>query len=168
MAAMVFTFQRLTAADLPLLHDWLNRPHVAARWDGPVRLEDMPEKFGPHLVSDTVFGYLAHRDGKPMAYVQAYDATHAGDGWWPDAAPGTWGIDQFLANEEDLGKGIGSQMVRQFTELVFERHRATAILTDPAPDNARAIRCYEKAGFVAVGETVTPDGPALLMIMRPR
>ncbi|HSM07403.1 MAG TPA: hypothetical protein VLA33_00110 [Gemmatimonadota bacterium] len=34
---------------------------------------------------------------------------------------------------------------------------------DPHPDNARAIRCYEKVGFKRAGEIVTPDGRALLM-----
>jgi len=31
--------------------------------------------------------------------------------------------------------------------------------------NGRAIRCYEKAGFRIVGRIVTPDGPALLMVI---
>jgi hypothetical protein len=30
-------FRLLTEADLLLLWDWLNRPHVAVRWGGPVR-----------------------------------------------------------------------------------------------------------------------------------
>jgi hypothetical protein len=38
-----------------------------------------------------------------------------------------------------------------------------SIQVDPSPTNARAIRCYEKAGFTRVGTVVTPDGPALLM-----
>ncbi len=37
-------------------------------------------------------------------------------------------------------------------------------MIDPRPDNPRAIRAYEKAGFVPQHEIVTPDGPALLMI----
>jgi RimJ/RimL family protein N-acetyltransferase len=39
----------------------------------------------------------------------------------------------------------------------------TRIQVDPKPDNPRAIRCYEKAGFRAVREIDTPDGRALLM-----
>jgi RimJ/RimL family protein N-acetyltransferase len=41
----------------------------------------------------------------------------------------------------------------------------TRVQTDPAPHNARAIRCYEKAGFRPVREIVTPAGAALLMVM---
>ena len=37
------------------------------------------------------------------------------------------------------------------------------MVLDPEPDNARAIRAYEKAGFVRDRIVDTPDGPALLM-----
>jgi aminoglycoside 6'-N-acetyltransferase len=37
------------------------------------------------------------------------------------------------------------------------------MVIDPSPDNPRAIRAYEKAGFEKVGMIDTPDGPALLM-----
>jgi RimJ/RimL family protein N-acetyltransferase len=51
---------------------------------------------------------------------------------------------------------------------LFEDPAVTVVQTDPSPDNTRAIRCYAAAGFEAVGEVVTPDGPALLMRCRRR
>ena len=47
---------------------------------------------------------------------------------------------------------------------LFADPQVTRIQTDPDPRNARAIRCYEKAGFRAVGEVRTPDGVALLLV----
>jgi RimJ/RimL family protein N-acetyltransferase len=41
----------------------------------------------------------------------------------------------------------------------------TEIRLDPHPDNSRAIRCYEKAGFRNLGEMATPDGPAVMMVL---
>jgi aminoglycoside 6'-N-acetyltransferase len=38
------------------------------------------------------------------------------------------------------------------------------VVTDPDPRNARAIRAYEKAGFVKDNLVDTPDGIALLMV----
>lgn len=49
------------------------------------------------------------------------------------------------------GKGLGTDAVRTLVvHLITERghHRVTI---DPAASNARAIRCYEKVGFRAVG-----------------
>jgi RimJ/RimL family protein N-acetyltransferase len=42
----------------------------------------------------------------------------------------------------------------------------TKVQADPSPDNQRAIRSYLRAGFVPQGEVITPDGPALLMLLR--
>jgi RimJ/RimL family protein N-acetyltransferase len=53
--------------------------------------------------------------------------------------------------------------VRAFLDRLFEDVSVTRIQTDPSPANGRAIRCYEKAGFRAAREVVTPDGAALLM-----
>jgi aminoglycoside 6'-N-acetyltransferase len=37
-------------------------------------------------------------------------------------------------------------------------------VTDPDPDNSRAVRAYEKAGFVRQHLVDTPDGRAILMV----
>jgi len=148
-----FEFRPLTAADLPLVTAWLTRPHVAEWWEGPLALEPGLRQF------------VALLDGKPFGYVQAYQAVacHA-DGWWVDVTdPGVHGIDQFLADEARLGRGLGAEMVRAFVSELFADPRVTRVQVDPSPANSRAIRSYEKAGFRRVHEIVTPDGPALLM-----
>ena len=74
------------------------------------------------------------------------------------------GIDQFLANAQQLGQGLGTAMVRAFVAKLFgDDTMVTRIQTDPSPRNARAIRYYEKAGFRARAEVETPDGRSWLM-----
>jgi aminoglycoside 6'-N-acetyltransferase len=41
------------------------------------------------------------------------------------------------------------------------------VLTDPSPDNKRAIKAYEKAGFCKERPVDTPNGAALLMDRNP-
>jgi RimJ/RimL family protein N-acetyltransferase len=55
-------------------------------------------------------------------------------------------------------------MVKAWVAKLFADPLVSRIQTDPDPRNARAIRCYEKAGFHAAGEVLTPDGTALLML----
>ena len=74
------------------------------------------------------------------------------------------GIDQSLANASQLGKGLGTKLVRALVELLFNDPEVTKIQTDPSPSNLRAIRCYEKAGFERQGTVTTPDGPAVYMV----
>jgi RimJ/RimL family protein N-acetyltransferase len=146
-------FRPLTAADLPLVASWLARAHVREWWNGPIELE-------PGLGQ-----FLALLDGEAIGYVQSYQATAChSDGWWLEVTdPGVFGIDQFLADAARLGQGLGTRMVREFVERLFTDLRVTRMQADPSPENARAIRCYEKAGFRRAGPIVTPDGPAVLM-----
>jgi RimJ/RimL family protein N-acetyltransferase len=163
---VVVTFRPLTWTDLPLLHQWLCRPHVAEWWSPIPTFEEVEEEFGP-LVDEgsTTRPYIVLFDGIPSGYIQSYVAMGSGDGWWEgEQDPGVRGIDQFLAHQEQLGQGRGTAMVRAFVQHLFADSTVTRIQTDPSPGNGRAIRCYEKAGFRATRVVATPDGPALFML----
>jgi RimJ/RimL family protein N-acetyltransferase len=160
------TFRPLTTADLPLFHEWLSRPHVAEWWDGQPTLAELEAEYAPVIAGDApVQAFLVLAGGEPIGFIQYYiPAECHDDGWWLDEHdPGVRGIDQFLANAEQLGQGLGTAMVRAFVARLFADPTVTRVQVDPIPDNRRAIRCYEKAGFRAVREIDTPDGRALLM-----
>lgn len=163
-----FTFRPVSASDIPLMHEWLQRPHVAEWWDGVPTLEEVAEEYAEVIRGEgPVRCYIAYLDDTPIGFIQSYRAaeTHA-DGWWLDEHdPGVYGIDQFLAEPSMLGQGVGTAMIRAFVDTLFEDSAVTRVQLDPDPSNARAIRSYEKVGFRAVREIVTPDGPALLMYL---
>jgi len=156
------TFRPVTVADIPLLHEWLGRPHVAEWWQPTPTLAEVEEDYGdPH---SSTRPYLACADGQPVGFLQVYVAMEAGDGWWEEERdPGVRGIDQFVADANQLGQGLGSAMVRAFIEELFRDPAVTRVQADPSPKNARAIRCYQKAGFRVIGEIDTPDGRAVLV-----
>lgn len=159
-------FRRVMEEDLPLLAEWLKRPHVAEWWDSPQSMNEFRETYLPCAEDSDLRCYLAMMDGIPVGYIQSYVAAEAGGGWWPEACdPGLLGIDQFLANEQSLGRGLGTRMITEFVTLLFQDPAVNRVQADPTPSNLRAIRCYRRAGFHVVGEILTPDGPALLMMM---
>ena len=160
----------MTEQDLPLLHDWLQRPHIVEWWGGkaerPSSLAATRARYLPRvLASEGVTPYIAMLGDEPIGYAQSYVALGSGDGWWEDETdPGVRGIDQSLAAPELLGRGLGTQLVTALVERLFADTEVTRIQTDPAPTNLRAIRCYEKAGFRRLRTIVTPDGPAEYMV----
>ena len=167
---MRIDFLPLDEERVRLMASWLRRPHVAEWWGTPDTVDELRNDYlitagNPPLVR----GYIATLDGRPLGFIQSYVVKGAGDGWWDDETdPGARGIDQFLAEESDLGRGLGTLMVRTFVERLFTDPEVTKVQTDPSPDNARAIRAYEKAGFRRLHVVDTPDGPALLMVVARR
>ncbi len=149
-----------------MLHEWLARPHVAQWWGEVPTLAEMREEFAPLMIpGGRDQAYIASDGSRDIGYIQCYTVMDSGGGWWPDEQdPGARGIDQFLANADQLGQGLGTEMIRAFLARLFADASVSRVQTDPEPDNARAIRCYEKAGFRRVREVETPDGRALLML----
>ncbi len=159
-------FRPLAHGDLPLFHEWLTRPHVSEWWGQLQTLEQLTAEYGPLIGGSAAFqGFVEVCAGEPIGFIQSYTpAAWHHEGWWLDEHdPNVRGIDQFLADSERLGQGLGTAMIRAFVETLFADPAVTRVQTDPAPGNARAIRCYEKCGFRAVREIDTPDGRALLM-----
>lgn len=166
-----FTFRPMGEPDIPMLHDWLQRPHLREWWRGEQTPEEVREKYLPRIRTDEgARPYIAMLDGEPTGYIQYYVADRGAPDWWPDwwpdkPGPGVLGIDQFLADPRQLGQGLGTAMVSGFTTILFEDPAVIEIRVDPHPDNARAIRCYEKVGFRLIGPFTSPDGPAVLMVL---
>ena len=161
-----WSFRPLVAADLPMLHEWLCRPHVAQWWPAPRSHAEFVGEFREHVdPAGTTRGHIALYRDEPVGFIQSYHVMDSGEGWWPDETDaGARGIDQFLADEDRLGQGLGSAMIAAFVAHLFENRVVTKVQTDPSPENARAIRACLRAGFRPVREVVTPDGPALLMV----
>ena len=148
-----------------MLNEWLHLPHVAEWWDEQVTDEELrADYFTPDPGAPSTRYYIVHRAGRPIGFIQSYLPAEEHGDLWPDVTDASIrGIDQFLADGDQLGKGIGTSMIRAFVRRLFEDPAVARIQTDPSVDNARAIRCYEKAGFRAVGEIDSPDGRELLM-----
>jgi aminoglycoside 6'-N-acetyltransferase len=160
MAAPVYQFRRMTAADLPLVGGWLAMPHVVQWWGDTDEQVDLIRDDLECLAMDQ---FVVAAEDRPFAYLQCYDPTA-----WPENGLGphpfgTRGIDQFIGDPNMIGHGHGSAFIRQFTDGLLTAG-TPRVLTDPDPANARAIRAYEKAGFRAEGVVDTPDGLSLLMV----
>ena len=159
------TFRPLTRQDLAMVHQWLQRPHVAEWWPDPPTLVELERDYLPREMHESsTRAYIAVLASEPLDFIQSFVALGSGNGGWEkETDPGTRGIDQFLANADQLGRGLGSTMVNSFVEQLFQDPAVTKVQTDPSPDNVRAIQSYQRAGFVIHSEILTPDGPALLM-----
>jgi len=159
-----FRFAPLAEQHLRMLHEWLQRPHVAQWWAPTPSVAELRDDYLSPAAEQGTRAHIAFLGAEPLGFIQSYVVMGSGGGWWPrETDPGARGIDQFLADKDRLGRGFGTGMVRAFVDCVFADREVTVIQTDPHPSNHRAIRCYTRAGFRVIGPVRTPDGCALLM-----
>jgi aminoglycoside 6'-N-acetyltransferase len=154
----IYHFRPVVAADLPLLAAWRTRPHVLQWWSVPESGEAEESLTDPLIAM-----WIVEHRGRPFAYAQDYAPAGWDDHPFAYLPPGTRGIDQYIGEADMVDRGHGSAFVRQHCARLFAEG-APAIGTDPHPDNARAIRAYQKAGFVLAGGPLdTIWGRAVLM-----
>ncbi len=160
-----YEFTAMTSKDLKLLEAWRNEPHVATWWT-PSR-EDMEDlRTDLASASPAVGRYLVSYQGRPFAYIQCYDPATDPYFWSENPQPeGTRGIDQFIGDSEMIGFGHGAKFLKAFVQVLFEDNEVRRIIVDPSPENAPAIRSYQQAGFRREKTIVTPEGPAVLMVL---
>ena len=169
MEKINITFQPLTEEYLPLLTEWLNRPHMQLWWrNEKTDINKVREKYIPRIFdTDTAKPFLFFINEIPYGYIQYYSISNGNPNWWPDKpGEGVFGSDQFIADEENLNKGIGTKMITEFIIYLQKIVDVKEVRVDPSPTNLRAIKCYEKVGFVNKGLIENPDGKAFMMVLK--
>ena len=162
MVSADYEFVPMTSADLPLIKRWLETPHVREWWNDPA---EQFELVSGDLDHPDMAQFIVRSSERPFAYLQCYNlsAWNTGFGTQPT---GTRGLDQFIGEADMLGRGHGATFIRVFAERLLASGTPRVVI-DPDLTNARAIRSYEKAGFVRDRLVDTPDGTALLMVRDP-
>ena len=162
MTAVGFT--PLTLEHLPLLHGWLQRPHVRAFWDDGHRTlgQVRAHYFGPDPDAAAFMFTLA---GRAAGYLQTYPVgPESNVAQWRSGAGETWGLDLLLGEAADTGKGYGPAVIGAFLAHWQATHpELRRMLIDPDVRNSRAVQAYQKAGFVPLGSHAQP--PARLLIL---
>src|SRR5690349_25058666 len=69
---VVYAFQPMTAADLPLIRRWLAEPHVRQWWGEP---DEQYELVSGDLDEVAMDQYIVSADRVPFGYLQCYDLT---------------------------------------------------------------------------------------------
>ncbi|UPK35796.1 acetyltransferase [Bradyrhizobium sp. 186] len=157
-----YTFRPMTAADLPLARRWLGEAHVREWWGDP---DEQFALVSGDLDEPAMDQFIVLAGERPFGYLQCYNLTAWNTGFGPQPE-GTRGIDQFIGASDMIGRGHGSAFIRQFADARLQQG-LPRIVTDPDALNLRAVRAYEKAGFVRDRMVETPDGSALLMVREP-
>ena len=166
---MHITFEQLRDEHLALLLVWLETPHVKEWWDQDVKYTPslVKEKFGKYIYESknldglpyTTYAYIIYIDQIPIGYIQFYQ----GIGSVQDKnlniviPKRLAGCDMFIGDERYIDKGLGPKILIKFLNEHVDPY-FDACLVDPDRSNLRAVKMYEKAGFIKLDESDSTKG----------
>jgi aminoglycoside 6'-N-acetyltransferase len=145
--------RKATAADIPLLRHWDEQPHVQK--SDPDDDWFWEEELGREVPWREQL--IAELNGRPIGFIQIIDAAEEESHYWGEVPAGIKAIDIWIGEASDLGRGYGTDMMRQAIDRCFADKSTHTILIDPLQSNTRAHKFYEKIGFVFLRNQVFDD-----------
>ena len=136
----------VAATDVADLFRWLHDPGVIEWWGEPPADIDACREDNIAADEDApTWRFIIEERGRPVGMIQYYHEYYDKHYWF------SAGIDIFIGEPDARDRGLGSEAVRTLLAYLFEVKRLHRVTIDPQVENARAIRAYEKAGFVRDG-----------------
>jgi aminoglycoside 6'-N-acetyltransferase len=157
-----YVFRQMSVRDLPAIRCWLETPEVMRWWGQP---DEQYALVSGDLDHPDMDQFIVALDDQPFGYIQCYALSTWNQGFGSHPT-NTRGIDQFIGMSDMIGHGHGSGFIRQLVDGLLASG-TLRVVTDPDPDNGRAISAYTKAGFHSERLVDTPDGQSLLMVRNP-
>jgi aminoglycoside 6'-N-acetyltransferase len=163
---MNVSFRPLVAADLAQLHEWLQRPHVRRWWRDTDTYEETAAHYLPSIDGDEASEhYVIRVDDRDAGMIETYLVSD-----YPEYAdlvrvgPGVAGVDLLIGEPELTGRGVGTETLRRFVDVVvFARAETVACIAGVEVENAASLRAFAKAGFVAVRDYEEEGRPHRLL-----
>ena len=164
----VLTWRPLTAADFPLLAEWLRESQVARWWNHEHSAEGVARDFGASARGEEPGEDLVvSLDGHPVGLLQRsvisdYPEDVAAFSAVVVVPDGAVELDYLIADASLRGRGLGSRLISMAVEDTWSDYPgAPAVLVAVVAANTASWRALEKAGLQRIAEgAIKPDNPA--------
>ncbi len=156
-------FRPVVLEDLPLIHNWMNQPHVIPFWNLAYDMERMQQHLQKAIADPHQTLYIGLLDDLPMSYWESYWAADDIVARYYPAHPADQGIHLLIGSPEFLGKGYALPLLRAMTFFQFQHPETSKIVTEPDSRNSKMIHVFKRCGFEFQAEIDLPDKRAALM-----
>ena len=157
-------FQPLREDDLPLVRDWLERPHVREWWRDSIdqSIAEYKQAMGGLDPSEH---YLIVHDARAIGMIETYLVSDHPE--WEvivEVGEGVAGVDLLIGEEDVTGHGLGPRVLEAFVnDVVFANPGTHACVAAVDEGNRRSWRAFEQAGFRYVRDVEEDGRPHRLM-----
>lgn len=145
------SLRMLSEEDAVQLSQWLSDERVLEYYEGRDRPHDI-NLIMKHFFEDrnNITQCVVQYDKTDIGYIQFYPIEiEEREKYGYTVESGIiYGMDQFIGEVDYWNKGIGTKLVKSAVDYIMREKNANRIVMDPQTWNERALRCYEKCGFV--------------------
>ncbi len=146
-----------------LLHGWMNQPHVVPWWE----IDRSPAGVRAYLEAQLALPHLdpwiARDDGRPVGYVETYQAAADPLARYYPATAGDRGWHVLVGPPELIGTGVARRLGRTVMTRLLDDPDADRVVCEPDARNVRMIRLCLRLAHVPLAQLQLPDKRALLL-----
>ncbi len=129
--------------DFDIIKQWINDERTHAMWcanlfEYPLDEDNVAEVLTYATEKYGDVPYLATDDGREVGFFCYHTDQTTKEGM----------LKFFIVNPEYRGRGIAKEMLKAVLEYAFGKAGAELVQLNVFPENIRAKKCYEKAGFI--------------------
>ena len=162
---MALEFRELRREDFPLVVRWLEAPHAAAAEWGAMEasLAEVESEYGAGVDGRSpAAAFLVYEEERPIGLIQCCilggEPQHVSALSMIDPPSAAVGIDYLIGEADRVGRGVGTEMIRQFTARLWESFPgAPSVIVTVLADNPASWRALEKAGFARIWSGEAPS-----------
>lgn len=163
--ASPWSLRTVAAHDVPLVHEWMRNPHVAARWKQDWPLPRWQAELDEQLAGDRSRPCLVSRAGRPTAYTEVYWVARDRLAAHLDHSPYDLGVHLAIGSVSATGRGLGTELAAVIPAGIFAAHPlCTRVVAEPDETNGPMLGCLLSAGWVREGTVVLPHKTAAIMV----
>lgn len=151
------TLRPLKENDITLFATWWRDSKLIKVTSGdfsPLSDKDVERYFQSILTSKGALHFMIEVNGETIGHISL---SKSDDDWWETQI--------VIGTEDAQGKGFGTEAIRLLIEVAHSRN-INNIYLNVRPENTKATKAYEKAGFKQVGNMSATDNSNQPLLIR--
>ena len=148
--------------DFDRLYTWMHQPHVAKFWQLNLPHDQLLAHFKAALAMPHQELFILQINGQITGYAETYYAPDDRLAQFCQLQAGDFGIHLLIGEQNAIGKGYSSLIVRGLSDYLFTQHMAERVLLEPNAEVSALSILERKLGFSNLGNLELPEKVATL------
>ena len=145
--------------DYKLLEKWYQQKEIYLYFEQrKLNFAEIKNKYFPRTLENTnIPVYMIEYNNKPVGIIQYKLIDEENKQLYKLNNDKCYEIDVFIGELDHHNKGIGRKGIEILSDYLFNNKNASLLVMCPLKENANAIKCYQKCGFIEKNKFIAKD-----------